>query len=73
VDFAAIQAAIRAAPCGRKFLDPERPWFPPPDLEFCLDLNRYGFVLRLTAAENGPAELVRVSTDRAGTRSSRQD
>jgi len=71
VDFDAIQAAIRAAPSGRKFLDPGRPWFPPPDLEFCLELDRYGFVLRLADSMDGPRELVRISIDRPGTFHSR--
>jgi 2-phosphosulfolactate phosphatase len=71
VDFDAIQAEIRAAPSGRKFLDPERPWFPPPDLELCLDVDRYGFVLRLADVEDGPPQLVRVAIDRDGSVNSR--
>ncbi len=46
-DFTALADRIRATPGSRKFLDPEQPWFPTADLDLCLNLDRFAFVLEL--------------------------
>ncbi len=59
-DFDAAARVIRASPSGQKFLDPVRPWFPPGDLDHCLCLDRFDFVLEVEAAGEGVFALKRI-------------
>lgn len=68
-DFEPIEARLRRDPCGAKFFDPARPWFPPEDFAVCMQLSRYPFVLRRVAGADGRLALERVdvATDAQGT------
>jgi 2-phosphosulfolactate phosphatase len=46
-DFSAMRALIRAHPQGAKFFDPGQPLFKEADFNCAMDLNRFGFCLRL--------------------------
>ena len=50
-DFNEMRRRIRAAPSGAKFFDPARPQFREEDFHLALELDRFGFVLRVEAAE----------------------
>ena len=41
---------LRDAPAARKFFDPACDWAPRPDFDYCTDVDRFDFVLRLRAA-----------------------
>jgi 2-phosphosulfolactate phosphatase len=59
-DFAGMRAALRNDPCGAKFFDPARPWFPPEDFEVCTRLSEYPFVLRRARDAAGRLSLERI-------------
>ena len=46
-----MRRRIRAAPSGAKFFDPARPQFREEDFHLALELDRFGFVLRVEAAD----------------------
>ena len=50
-NFAEMKRRIRAAPSGAKFFDPSRPQFKEEDLHLAMELDRFGFVLRVEDAE----------------------
>ncbi len=50
-DFNEMKRRIRAAPSGAKFFDPTRPHFKEEDFHLALELDRFGFVLKVEAAE----------------------
>ncbi len=60
-DFAPIRSRLRADPCGEKFFDPARPWFPAEDFEVCTRASEYPWVLRLGRDEAGRRCLRRVA------------
>ncbi len=46
-EYDGIRARICADPSGAKFADPDQPCFPAEDLDYCLDLDRFDFVVEL--------------------------
>lgn len=46
-DAAALAADLRHAPSARRFLDPEADWAPEADLGYCIEVDRFDFILRL--------------------------
>jgi len=56
--YVTIRARICADPSGAKFPDPDQPWFPPEDLDYCLDLDRFDFVIELDRATGARPQLV---------------
>jgi len=46
VDFAEIVLKVKQSKTGEKFRDPGRPWMPEQDLDLCLSLDLFDFVLR---------------------------
>lgn len=46
LDFSAMAERIRRSETGEKFRSPEYPWFPEEDLDLCLSLDLFDFVLR---------------------------
>ena len=44
-DFEPLRAAIRDDPTGRRFFDPELPWFPRADFDACIALDRFDFAV----------------------------
>ncbi len=45
-DLEPIRRRLREDPCGAKFFDPARPWFPAEDFDACLQLSSWPFVLQ---------------------------
>ena len=48
-----MKSRMRAVPSGAKFFDPARPHFREDDINLAMELDRFGFILRVEAAE-GP-------------------
>lgn len=59
--FGPLEAEIRAHRNAAKFADPARPWTPPRDLELCLALDRFDFILRKKRYEDGLLGMERVA------------
>ena len=55
-----VRSLLHDVPAARKFFDPACAYAPEADFDVCTDVDRYGFVLRLTRAAGGPVELERV-------------
>jgi 2-phosphosulfolactate phosphatase len=51
---------LRHAPAATKFFDPSCDWAPRPDFDYCTEVDRFGFVLRLRIAADGLRELERI-------------
>jgi 2-phosphosulfolactate phosphatase len=51
---------LRDAPAAVKFFDPEADWAPRTDFDYCTEVDRFDFVLRLRAGPDGRRELERV-------------
>ncbi len=43
-----MRERLRAAPAAKKFFDPAATWAPEGDFDLCTDVDRFGFVLRLS-------------------------
>jgi 2-phosphosulfolactate phosphatase len=56
-----IRNRLIASPCAERFLDPEKPWSPMSDFEYCTDVNKFDFVLRLVKSDKEMPYLERVS------------
>ncbi|MDA8140439.1 MAG: 2-phosphosulfolactate phosphatase [Desulfobacteraceae bacterium] len=59
-DFAAMRSTIMQSPAAKKFLDGHSPDLPAEDLELCLELNRFDFVLRADHTPQGAIELKQI-------------
>ena len=57
---AAVRERLRDAPAARKFFDPACDWAPRPDFDYCTEVDRFDFVLRLRQAPDGLRELERL-------------
>ncbi|MGL6222271.1 MAG: 2-phosphosulfolactate phosphatase [Steroidobacteraceae bacterium] len=58
---------LRDAPAAVKFFDPAADWAPRTDFDYCTEVDRFDFVLRLRTGADGRRELERVDvTGRAG-------
>ena len=51
---------LRDAPAAVKFFDPEADWAPLSDFDYCTDVDRFDFVLRLRRGADGRHELERI-------------
>lgn len=61
-EFDQIRARVLACPAAVKFLDPVQPEFPEADLQAALDLDRFGFALRVVwPLDGGPARVLRTA------------
>ena len=47
-DVSTVRDRLRAAPAAKKFFDPAATWAPEGDFDLCTDVDRFGFVLRLS-------------------------
>jgi len=54
---AEVRERLRDAPAAVKFFDPACDWAPRDDFEYCTDVDRFGFVLRLKRTPGEPVEL----------------
>jgi 2-phosphosulfolactate phosphatase len=52
---------LREAPAAVKFFDPEADWAPRTDFDYCTEVDRFNFVLRLRTGQDGRRELERVN------------
>lgn len=57
---AEVRERLRDAPAARKFFDPACDWAPQPDFDYCTEVDRFDFVLRLRHAPDGLRELERI-------------
>ena len=57
---AEVRERLRNAPAAVKFFDPAADWAPLEDFDYCTDVDRFDFVLRLKAAMDAPRELERL-------------
>jgi 2-phosphosulfolactate phosphatase len=55
-----VRERLRTAPAAAKFFDPACDWAPRDDFEYCTDVDRFDFVLRLKRMADEPIELQRV-------------
>jgi 2-phosphosulfolactate phosphatase len=55
-----VRERLRTAPAAAKFFDPACDWAPRDDFEYCTDVDRFDFVLRLKRTADEPIELQRV-------------
>jgi 2-phosphosulfolactate phosphatase len=55
-----VRERLRDAPAARKFFDPACDWAPRPDFDYCTEVDRFDFVLRLRQAPDGLRELERI-------------
>jgi 2-phosphosulfolactate phosphatase len=61
---AEVRDRLREAPAAVKFFDPSCDWAPRDDFEYCTDVDRFDFVLRLRRTEGVPPELERLGRAR---------
>jgi 2-phosphosulfolactate phosphatase len=59
-----VRDRLRGAPAARKFFDPACDWAPRQDFDYCTEVDRFDFVLRLKRAAGEPLELERIPSDR---------
>ncbi len=57
---AEVRERLRDAPAAVKFFDPACDWAPREDFDYCTDVDRFDFVLRLRRAAGEPPELERL-------------
>ncbi|MCE3285683.1 MAG: putative 2-phosphosulfolactate phosphatase [Steroidobacteraceae bacterium] len=57
-----VRQRLHDAPAARKFFDPSCDWAPRPDFDYCTEVDRFDFVLKLWTAPDGLRELERVDT-----------
>jgi 2-phosphosulfolactate phosphatase len=62
-DTTPIRSRLRSAPAAQKFFDPAATWAPERDFELCTDVDRFGFVLRLTARDQPHPYLERITPE----------
>jgi len=57
---AEVRERLREAPAAVKFFDPACDWAPRDDFEYCTEVDRFDFVLRLRRVPGEPIELERL-------------
>jgi len=55
-----VRERLRQAPAALKFFDPACDWAPLEDFDYCTEVDRFDFVLRLRRAPGEPLELERI-------------
>ena len=55
-----VRETLRSAPAARKFFDPACDWAPLGDFDYCTDVDRFDFVLRLERPADGAPHLSRI-------------
>jgi len=56
-----VRERLRGAPAAVKFFDPSCDWAPREDFDYCTDVDRFDFVLRVRRMPGEPLELERVA------------
>ena len=60
-DVSGVRAALRDCPAAKNFFDPQATWAPEADFDLCTDVDRFGFVLRLSNGGPGHAYLEKIN------------
>lgn len=60
-----VRERLRSAPAARKFFDPACDWAPRDDFDYCTEVDRFDFVLRVRRAPGEPLELERLAVPAA--------
>lgn len=60
-DETTIKNRLRTSPCAKRFMDPGIPWNPVSDFEYCTDVDRFNFALRLVRTKTDSPYLERVN------------
>lgn len=60
-DASTVRDRLRDAPAAKKFFDPAATWAPEGDFDLCTDVDRFGFVLRLSNGAPGTAYLEKIN------------
>lgn len=60
-DVSTVRERLRACPAAKKFFDPAATWAPEGDFNLCTDVDRFGFVLRLSNGTPGSAYLEKIN------------
>lgn len=60
-DVSGVREQLRSSPAARMFFDPEATWAPESDFDLCTDVDRFGFVLRLSKGAPGSAYLEKIT------------
>ncbi len=60
-DVRGVRDALRDCPAAKTFFNPEATWAPEGDFELCTDVDRFGFVLRLSNGGPGHAYLEKIN------------
>jgi 2-phosphosulfolactate phosphatase len=55
-----VRERLRDAPAARKFFDPACDWAPRTDFDYCTEIDRFDFVLRVKRVRGEPLELERI-------------
>ena len=58
---AEVRDRLRSAPAARKFFDPACDWAPRDDFDYCTEVDRFDFVLRVRRVSGEPLELERLA------------
>ena len=56
-----VRDQLRNCPAAKKFFDPAATWAPEGDFDLCTDVDRFGFVLRLSNGGPGHAYLEKIN------------
>jgi 2-phosphosulfolactate phosphatase len=60
-DVSGVREELRRSPAAQKFFDPEATWAPEGDFDLCTDVDRFGFVLRLSNGTPSSAYLEKIN------------
>jgi 2-phosphosulfolactate phosphatase len=60
-DVSTVRQRLRDCPAAKKFFDPAATWAPEGDFDLCTDVDRFGFVLRLSNGTPGSAWLEKIN------------
>ncbi len=52
-----VKTTLRKSPCSDRFFDPAKPWSPPSDFDFCLEVDRFNFVIQAQPNTDGTVTL----------------
>lgn len=59
-DAGTIKPFLAASPYSQRFFDPDKPWNPESDFEYCLDIDRFDFALQAVKLSDGKLELKQI-------------
>jgi 2-phosphosulfolactate phosphatase len=60
-DVGSIRSTLLNSPCAERFLDPAIPWNPMSDFDYCTEVDRFNFTMRLTADNMGTSYLEKIN------------